>query len=153
MSRRRGWYGKSCASAFSSNGGTRPTASGSCSAFRELDAYAELERPLQQALEAAAYGERESALVAAVEALAARHNALGLTRQLDEKVRPFYSRPFLVLGSGRFVDACLERVSDERLRSLPLIGAVDQFADSTDVLSYPPVCRRAAELYGRLLER
>jgi hypothetical protein len=47
-----------------------------------------------------------------------------------------------VLGSARFVDACLERVEDEWLRSLPLVGAIDQFVDSTDVLSSPETARR-----------
>ena len=60
-----------------------------------------------------------------------------MTAAVDETIGLFYSRPFRVLGSSRFVEACLERVSDPWLRSLPLIGAVDQFVDSTDVLSDP----------------
>ncbi|MDQ3671180.1 MAG: hypothetical protein M3364_01900, partial [Actinomycetota bacterium] len=58
---------------------------------------------------------------------------------VDESVGLFHERPFRVLGSGRFVDACLERVSDPWLRSLPLTGAIDQFVDSTDVSSKPDV--------------
>ena len=80
---------------------------------------------------------REAALVEAVEELARRHNALGLTDEVDPTVRLFHSRPFRVLGSGRFVDACLERISDPWLRALPLVGGIDQFVDSTDVLSDP----------------
>ena len=93
------------------------------------------------------YPAREEALVEAVQMLAERHNALGVTRRVDPTVRFFHSRPFRVLGSGRFVDACLERVSDPWLRSLPLVGAIDQWADSTDVLSYPPASRRTAAVY------
>jgi hypothetical protein len=40
-----------------------------------------------------------------------------------------------VLASDRFVDACLSAVTDDTLRTLPLVGSVDQFVDSTDVLS------------------
>jgi hypothetical protein len=53
-----------------------------------------------------------------------------------------------VLRSGRFVDACLARVTDAQLRELPLIGGVDQWSDSTDVRSTPAVFRRARGLYG-----
>ena len=79
--------------------------------------------------------------------LATRHNALGITDPVDETVGRFHGRPFRVLGSGRFVDACLERVSDPWLRSLPLTGAIDQFVDSTDVLSKPGVFPRMGVVF------
>ena len=62
-------------------------------------------------------------------------------------MRLFHSRPFRVLGSGRFVDACLERITDPWLRELPLVGGIDQWVDSTDVLSQPDAARRAAAGY------
>jgi uncharacterized protein DUF4037 len=105
------------------------------SAFAKLHAHAEIGTALGEVLAAEDYDHREAALVTAVEALATRHNALGLTSPVDTTVRLFHGRPFRVLGSGRFVDACLARVTDPWLKSLPPIGAIDQFADSTDVLS------------------
>jgi len=39
--------------------------------------------------------------------------------------------------ADRFTDACLTTVTDPALRALPLIGGVDQVADSTDVLQVP----------------
>ena len=117
------------------------------SAFRRLEAWGAIGPALRKALAATDYPAREAALVEALEGAAARHNALGVTRPVDATVRLFYERPFRVLGSGRFVEACLEEVSDPWLRGLPLIGAVDQLVDSTDVLSYPPVARRAGAIY------
>lgn len=70
-----------------------------------------------------------------------------MTRDLDTSAGLFHCRPFRVLGSGRFVDACLERVDDPWLRTLALLGAIDQFVDSTDVLSYPGTARRVHTLY------
>ena len=105
------------------------------SGFRELAAHAELGERLLDVLAAPDCQAREAALVDVVRTLAARHNALAITAPVDENVRRFHNRPFRVLGSGRFVDACLERLSDPWLRSLPLTGAVDQFVDSADVLS------------------
>jgi hypothetical protein len=52
-----------------------------------------------------------------------------------------------VLGAGRFADACQEAVTDPWLRSLPLVGSVDQVSDSTDVLTSIGVTRRPAALY------
>ncbi len=63
------------------------------------------------------------------------HNDSGLRPVEEPTVRPFHGRPFLVLASDRFVAACLEAVTDDWLRSLPHVGSVDQFVDSTDVLS------------------
>ena len=117
------------------------------SAFRRLDAFDALGDPLLEVLAAVDCESREAPLVETVTKLAARHNALGITAQVDESVRLFHERPFRVLGSGRFVDACLERVSDPWLRSLPLTGAIDQFVDSTDVLSKPGVFPRMGVVF------
>ena len=108
-------------------------------AFAQLEAAEALSPNLLDVLNAPDQPAREDALVVAMEELAARHNALGLTRAVDPSARAFYSRPYRVLGSARFVDACIERVTDPWLRSLPLVGAIDQFADSSDVLSAPRV--------------
>ncbi len=118
------------------------------SAFRELDAHRSLGGPLVAVLEASTYAAREAALVEAFEDLARRHNALGITDEVEGSARLFHSRPFRVLGSGRFVDACLDRVSDPWLLALPPIGAIDQFVDSTDVLSHAPAAGRAARIYA-----
>ena len=116
-------------------------------AFRELDAHRAIGPALEAALAADGYAAREAALAEAVEEVARRHNALGITGEVDANVRLYYGRPFRVLMSDRFADACFERVSDPLLSALPPIGSVDQFVDSTDVLSYPARARRARAMY------
>ena len=91
---------------------------------------------------------REDALVAAYEASARMHNATGLTEPVDPTVSNFYSRPFRVLHSERFVTACLARVRDAWLQSRPLVGSIDQIVDSTDVLAQPQLARSLRALYG-----
>jgi hypothetical protein len=118
------------------------------SAFAQLEAAPTLGPLLETAAAATGFEEREEALVRALGELAVRHNALGITDPVDPEIRLFHERPFHVLGSGRFVDACIAAVSDPWLKSLPLVGSVDQFADSTDVLSNGPLARRLAALYG-----
>jgi uncharacterized protein DUF4037 len=125
------------------------------SAFARLDAAATLGPALLEVVGADDYASREAALVVAVEELARRHNALGITEPVDASARLFHSRPFRVLGSGRFVDACLERVQDDWLRELPLTGGVDQISDSTDVAEDPGVLLLLKDLVSvrRLVER
>jgi hypothetical protein len=117
------------------------------SAFARLDAAAKLGPALLEVLGADDYEAREAALVVAVEELAARHNALAIMEPVDPSVRFFHSRPFRVLGSSRFADACLERMRDPWLSSLPPIGGVDQISDSTDVLEEARLFSAVAALY------
>ena len=75
-------------------------------AFARLPIANQLAPPLQRALTATRYPAREAALVEAYGVLAHAHNATGLTLAVDPHPRPYYDRPFLVLGAGRFTDAC-----------------------------------------------
>lgn len=119
------------------------------SAFARLEAHETLGEALRKLAAATDYETREARFVEVVQELAARHNALGVTAPVDETVGLFHERPFRVLGSARFVDACLERVSDPRLRALPLTGAIDQWIDSTDVLSKNDLFPQVRALYER----
>jgi len=118
------------------------------SAFAQLDASSALGPALRDVLSADGYRRREDALVHVVEELAARHNALAITEPVEGTVRLFHERPFRVIGSSRFVEACVARVEDPWLRSLPLVGAVDQFVDSTDVLSDPRLFGATGSVYS-----
>jgi hypothetical protein len=119
------------------------------SAFARLDAAAEVRPALDRALDARDHRTRERALAEAYEGVAERHNRLGFTDQVDPTVRPFHRRPFLVIGATRFVEACLAQVHDPFLRSLPLVGGIDQLADSTDMAT-PDAARAVRALFRRL---
>jgi hypothetical protein len=118
------------------------------SAFARLESAGDVGPHLASMLEARDFAEREAAWVAAVEAIAVRHNALGLTEPLDPTVRPFHNRPFRVLDAGRFASATIDTVDDSFLRALPRVGSIDQVVDSTDVSSHGDVARRFAAVYG-----
>lgn len=101
-------------------------------AFAQLDSGPTLMPMLRAALAATDWQAREAALVPAYEHVAGMFNALDVTEPQEPSVRYFWNRPFRVLMSGRFVNACMARTP---LRRLGYTGSVDQFADSTDVLS------------------
>ena len=103
-------------------------------AVARLPDTAGLTASLTAAISAGGWPAREQRLREAYETVAALHNELGLTPQLDPRTRPFYDRPYQVIGAGRFTAALREAISDPAVRRLPPTGAVDQFIDSTDAL-------------------
>ncbi|MGF1425632.1 DUF4037 domain-containing protein [Kitasatospora sp. LaBMicrA B282] len=104
------------------------------SAFGQLPVAEKLTPSLQGALAATEYRQRATHLCNAYEVVAALHNETGLTEPLATTCRRYHGRPYRVLFAERFANAVAETVTDARLRLLPRIGNVDQWADSTDLL-------------------
>ncbi|GIH26720.1 hypothetical protein Aph01nite_50300 [Acrocarpospora phusangensis] len=104
------------------------------SAFKRLSGSAELGEALGGALRAGDWREREELLCVAYRRVAGVQNRLGLCDQVDGSVRPYFARPFRVIGGMRFAEALMASVSDPAVRALPPVGTVDQFSDSTDAL-------------------
>ncbi len=117
-------------------------------AFGHLRHVDGLPAQLSGAATAASARVREDALAGAYVALAERHNRASLTEPLPPTIGGYHSRPARVLMADRFTDALLATIDDAALRRLPLIGAIDQHTDSTDVLDDPRVFRRTAALYA-----
>jgi hypothetical protein len=107
-------------------------------AFTRLECGPTLMPMLREALAATDWRAREEALVPVYEYVARMFNALSVTEPEEPTVRYFYHRPFRVLNSGRFVEACMAKTP---LRDRGYAGGVDQFADSTDVLSNSATAR------------
>jgi hypothetical protein len=118
-------------------------------AFAQLASAPALMPLLEQVLGAATWREREAQLVRAYEVVATLHNALGITEPLPGHVSPFHNRPYLVIHGERFAAALRAAIVDEQVRRLPPhLGAIDQLADATDLLSYPARSNRLAALYA-----
>jgi hypothetical protein len=118
-------------------------------AFARLGHPDGLDRELEEALAADTLAGRERALTAAYRKVAVRHNDLKLTEPVDPEPHQYFDRPAMVLGAERFADACLAAVKDQRVKDLGLIGAVDQFADNTDLLSNPAAYRKLISIYEK----
>jgi hypothetical protein len=117
-------------------------------AFSRLDCASDLTPVLLAALAARAWPERESALGAASTLVAERHNRLRLTPPLPTSVSGFHARPFSVIHADRFVEALEAAITDPAVRALPPhVGSVSQWADSTDILSYPSWYDRLRPVY------
>ena len=106
-------------------------------AFAQLPETRPIIKTFERVLAATDFKAREAALVDAYEMTARRHNESEITPPVVPRVRSYYGRGFLVLMSERFVHACLAEVTDPAISALPLVGSIDQFVDSTDVLQVP----------------
>lgn len=69
------------------------------------------------------------------------HNRLRISASVDAALQQFHDRPYFVSGGDRVADVLREAIGAPALRSRPLTGCIDQFVDSTDVLSHPGVSR------------
>lgn len=114
-------------------------------AFARLPGLGGLPASLTAAVSAPGWRAREQHLRDAYEAIAVLHNQQGLTRPLDTSTRPFYDRPYQVIGAARFSAALREAITDPGIKRLPLTGAVDQFTDNTDAAGDLRLLRACAE--------
>jgi hypothetical protein len=118
-------------------------------AFSRLACADELTPVLHDVLASGDWRAREQALSTAYLHVARMHNALGITEPMEARISPFHDRPYQVPHSARFVDALRARIESESVRALPEhVGAVSQFANSTDVLDRVPRCRQLRPLYS-----
>jgi hypothetical protein len=121
-------------------------------AFRRLECADKLLLNLEKALWARGWKEREEGVVAAYEKIAEMHNDLAITEPLSIKAGHFFGRPFRVIElAGGFSKAIAAQITDvkvNRIANKKPIGSVDQFSDSTDMLSDPkwrPTLRKLYE--------
>jgi hypothetical protein len=102
--------------------------------FARLPAADELAGPLLTAVSAPGWADREAALVAAIETLAALQRRAGLPVP-DLVVNKFWDRPYRTLN-GVLQTMLLAQISDPVLARLEVRGgSVAQWADSVDVLA------------------
>lgn len=120
-------------------------------AFSQLECAADLSPVLKKVLAAENWREREKFLAASYEYVAAMHNRLEIMGPLTAKAANFFGRPFLVIHlHGKFADEICKLITDpavKRLAEKPLIGSLDQFSDSTDILSDPRWRENLRKLY------
>jgi len=121
-------------------------------AFTRLACAGQIGPRLTAVLAASSWQEREGHLADAYEAIARMQNALALTDPLDPTPRRYHDRPYRVIHAERFANALSATIRDEELRriveTVGLVGAVDQFADSTDILSHAVRSRRLGRFLG-----
>ena len=117
-------------------------------AFARLDCAGHLTPIFMRVLDATSWQEIEEHLSSAYEFAAGMHNDLGITAPLPTQVSQFYDRPFQIIHANNFADAIRAAITSEEVQALPVnLGAIDQFIDSTDVLSCPEQFKQLRLMY------
>jgi len=111
-------------------------------AFARMPCAPELTPLLERAVAASDWRDREAALADAYRRLAKLQLARGLPGA-EPVVGPFHDRPFLVINADVIGAAVAAEIADPALRTLPIIGSLDQVTDSTPVIEAPERARRA----------
>jgi len=106
------------------------------SGFAQLACASTLAPAFETVLWAQDWQTRQAGLAEAYQSLARTYNTLDLTPLLPAQATPFHNRPFLVIHGERFAEALIDAIEDDAVRQIAnhtLIGAIDQFSDSTDL--------------------
>ncbi len=106
-------------------------------AFKELECAFELGPILEQALAAKSWQTRDERLGTAYELMANRFNALKVVAAIPSKTTNFYERPLRVIWGEKIAASILKEIKDadvKRFATKTLIGSVDQWSDSVDLL-------------------
>jgi hypothetical protein len=120
-------------------------------AFSQLKSASILTPILEGVFEATSWEDRQEHLVRAYEIVANMHNSLGITEPMKAKVSNFHNRPFLVIKADDFAEAIYATIQDEEVLSLSkFLGGVDQFVNSTDVLSKPERYPKLRNMFSSL---
>lgn len=100
--------------------------------------------PLLAAMQAADTWElRQSHLVQACLAVAELHAAAGFPLSVMPRITPYFGRPFLTINAEEISAALVADITTPLLRSLPIVGSIDQITDATPLVVEPKRARQA----------
>lgn len=122
-------------------------------AFSRLHCAPALDPILQAAIYSRGWQEREKFLAQAYAIVAQMHNTLNLTKPLETRVAKYHNRPYLVLHAETIIKEMLVAITDPNVRkvltsdSTGVIGSLDQWIDSTDILSNGRLCNNLKYFY------
>jgi hypothetical protein len=103
------------------------------SGFARLPIAEKLSSHLDQALRAEEWKERQEALAGAYLELARKQNALGIA-PFRPVIGPYHQRPFTTINADDAIAAAQAALSDQQIKSLPIVGSLDQVSDLTPLL-------------------
>jgi hypothetical protein len=118
------------------------------SAFSRLRIAKSLHPVLVEVLTASSWKKRESSLSKAYAIVVKKQNALKLTKPLSINTTNYFNRPYLVIHADEIAIAIKESIRNPAVRKIRTwVGAIDQFADSTDLISEPQLGQKLQVIY------
>jgi hypothetical protein len=119
------------------------------SSFSQLQCSSKLNPLLLKVMQSGNWMDREKYLNEVYIYVAEMHNALNVTEFINPQVSNYNGRPYIVIDADKYVEAILNVIEDEKIRNIKaIIGSVNQFVDSTDVLCSPELCEKLKRIYN-----
>lgn len=110
--------------------------------FARLGCAARMAPLLERTVTAETWQPRQQALAEAYELAGKLQIARDVPGAIAPRIQQYYNRPFTVINAGEIAAALRKAIADPTIRALPDCGAIDQFSDSTPVLSRPSSSHR-----------
>ena len=111
-------------------------------AFARLDSAGSIGALLTSALAAPDWRERQKHLTDAYLEVGRLQCERAIPGAIAPELGPFHDRPFVVINAGQLAQGLIDTIKDRAVRHLALAGAIDQFCDSTPLLTAPQKARR-----------
>jgi hypothetical protein len=117
-------------------------------AFSKLKIAKRLSPVLRQVLLAKTWKMREKWLSKAYSLIAHKHNALRITERLPTRPSNYFGRPYLVIHGVSFASTIKKEIKDPQVKRIEtLVGSIDQFTDSTDVIENLSLAKQLGVVY------
>ena len=118
------------------------------SAFSKLRIAKSLKPLLIEVLSAKDWKLRENSLSKAYSIVVKKQNSLKITKALSVDTTNYFGRPYLVIHADEIAMAIMQAIRDPEVRKIRTrVGAIDQFTDSTDVISDTQLGRKLQAVY------
>jgi hypothetical protein len=118
------------------------------SAFCKLKIAKSLQPVLAKVLSAPTWKRRETWLSQAYAIVVKKHNSLRITRPLSIDTTNYFGRPYLVIHADEVAIAIRQAIRNPEVRKIRTwVGAIDQFTDSTDVISNMRLSKKLQVVY------
>ena len=118
------------------------------SAFSKLKIAKTLQPTLAEVLKASNWKRRERWLSQAYGIVVKKQNSLRITKPFSIDTTNYFGRPYLVIHADEIAIAIRQAIRHPEVRKIRTwVGAIDQFTDSTDVISDPQLGRKLQAVY------
>jgi hypothetical protein len=115
--------------------------------FHKLKCASILNPLIASVLAASTWKAREKVLAPLFAAIVGMHNELALTPSISGQMQSYYERPYLVLGTDKIAQALTDQIADPTLKTLPLIGSLNQLSDTVQFIENTRLREKAKQLY------
>lgn len=121
-------------------------------AFSRLDCFPIINEQIQLIHHTSNWKERQEALCELFQQVGYLHQSSNVPGAITPQITGYFDRPYQVINADEFIQPLRSQIKDEKIKSLPLTGSIDQLTNNHTLLCDRVACRKLVEgLYSDLL--